>query len=342
MTLLSGGPPTIEGVRTGTALFIGASGAGPLDAPALILSHGELVATFGDDETPSTKSSPASVQALLRQRWHEGIRHAHRQRTPVEGLRRTPTPVPRRELDHFDLLVLPACKQAGGCRPQAPVGPGQRLLSDADGRSCSIDPPSTWTDHTDPVEGKRPCAGAAIADHQAAPLVRGSHRQATALPRSPDRTRPASGRHEAAGSIAGLMARIDSGTRGVEGAPPAPWPMSAAFRGVRRAFSADEIGYLAHGGINTDPSASRDHVVSWGARTMDGDDDFGSECKVRAGPRAVLLVPRGVARSRPAGRTALEAQRHGELWSAVRLNVGNFLHRDLFRQPAPSPEGSRR
>ena len=73
-----------------------------------------------------------------------------------------------------------------------------------------------------------------------------------------------------------------------------------------------------------------DGVVSWGARTMDGDDGFASEYKYIPIRRLALFIEESLYR----GLKWVVFEPNDEpLWAQIRLNVGAFMN-NLFRQGA--------
>ncbi len=132
----------------------------------------------------------------------------------------------------------------------------------------------------------------------------------------------------ASGAMAGLMARID-GSRGV-------WKAAAGIEadvrgvvGIEQAFSDSENGILNPQGINTIRSFPNG-IVSWGARTMDGADDFSSEWKYIPVRRLALMMEESLYRGL---KWAVFEPNDEPLWAQLRLNVGAFMH-NLFRQGA--------
>lgn len=132
----------------------------------------------------------------------------------------------------------------------------------------------------------------------------------------------------ASGAMAGLMARID-GSRGVWKAPAGIEADLRGVVGVENSFSDAENGILNPRGINT-IRVFPNGIVSWGARTMDGDDDFASEWKYIPVRRIALYIEESLYR----GLKWVVFEPNDEpLWAQIRLNVGAFMH-DLFRQGA--------
>ncbi|MGE5806270.1 MAG: phage tail sheath family protein, partial [Ignavibacteria bacterium] len=130
------------------------------------------------------------------------------------------------------------------------------------------------------------------------------------------------------GAIAGLMARIDS-NRGVWKAPAGTEADLRGIVSVQYNLSDGENGILNPQVINT-IRVFLNGIVNWGARTMDGDDDFASEYKYIPVRRTALFIEESLYR----GLKWVVFEPNDEpLWSQIRLNVGAFMH-NLFRQGA--------
>ena len=132
----------------------------------------------------------------------------------------------------------------------------------------------------------------------------------------------------ASGAMAGLMARID-GSRGVWKAAAGTEADVRGVVGIEHAFSDSENGILNPQGINTIRSFPNG-IVSWGARTMDGADDFASEWKYTPVRRLALMMEESLYRGL---KWAVFEPNDEPLWAQLRLNVGAFMH-NLFRQGA--------
>jgi len=132
----------------------------------------------------------------------------------------------------------------------------------------------------------------------------------------------------ASGAIAGLMARTDT-ARGVWKAPAGTEADVRGITGLERKFSDGENGLLNPKAVNTIrifPTG----VVSWGARTMDGDDGNPSDYKYVSIRRLALYLEESLYR----GLRWVVFQPNDEpLWAQIRLNVGAFMH-GLFVQGA--------
>ena len=130
------------------------------------------------------------------------------------------------------------------------------------------------------------------------------------------------------GAIAGLMSRTDA-NRGVWKAPAGSEADIRGITGIEYRFSDSENGVMNPRGINT-IRIFPNGIVNWGARTMDGDDDFASEYKYIPVRRTALFIEESLYR----GLKWVVFEPNDEpLWAQIRLNVGAFMH-NLFRQGA--------
>jgi len=131
-----------------------------------------------------------------------------------------------------------------------------------------------------------------------------------------------------AGVIAGLMARIDS-TRGVWKAAAGTEADLRGILGLEVNLTDMENGVLNKLGVNclrTFPSG----FVSWGARTLDGSDDIGSEWKYIPIRRLALFLAESLYRGT---KWAVFQANDEPLWADIRLNLNAFMM-GLFRQGA--------
>ncbi len=130
------------------------------------------------------------------------------------------------------------------------------------------------------------------------------------------------------GAIAGLMARIDS-SRGVWKAPAGTEADLRNITGLEVNLTDAENGVLNKLGVNCErmfPSG----IVNWGARTLDGSDDFGSEWKYIPIRRMALFLEESLFR----GTKWVVFEPNDEpLWAKIRLNLNAFMM-SLFRQGA--------
>ena len=130
------------------------------------------------------------------------------------------------------------------------------------------------------------------------------------------------------GAIAGLMSRIDS-SRGVWKAPAGTEADLRGLVGLEVNLTDLENGVLNKVGVNCArmfPSG----IVNWGARTLDGHDDFGSEWKYIPIRRLALFLEESLFR----GTKWVVFEPNDEpLWASIRLNLNAFMM-GLFRQGA--------
>ena len=133
------------------------------------------------------------------------------------------------------------------------------------------------------------------------------------------------------GVIAGLYARNDSSGGG--GVWTAPAGLSADIRGgisdLDLSLTDAENGPLNKAGVNClrkFPSG----IVSWGARTVDGADDFGSDWKYVPVRRLALFLEESLYRGT---KFAVFMPNDEPLWAQLRGSITTFM-RSLFRVQA--------
>jgi phage tail sheath protein FI len=130
------------------------------------------------------------------------------------------------------------------------------------------------------------------------------------------------------GAIAGLMARIDS-SRGVWKAPAGTEADLRNINGLEVNLTDLENGVLNKLGVNCERIFTSG-IVNWGARTMDGSDDFGSEWKYIPIRRTALFLEESLFR----GTKWVVFEPNDEpLYAKIRLNLNAFMM-SLFRQGA--------
>ncbi|KVN11803.1 MULTISPECIES: phage tail sheath C-terminal domain-containing protein [unclassified Burkholderia] len=131
------------------------------------------------------------------------------------------------------------------------------------------------------------------------------------------------------GFVAGVFARTD-GARGVWKAPAGSDASLNGASGLAIAMSDAENGQLNPLGINCLRTLPVYGNVVWGARTLHGQNDRGSEWKYVPVRRMALFLEESLYR----GTQWVVFEPNDEpLWAQIRLNVGAFLQ-DLFRQGA--------
>jgi phage tail sheath protein FI len=130
------------------------------------------------------------------------------------------------------------------------------------------------------------------------------------------------------GAVAGLMARTDA-ARGVWKAPAGTEADLRGLSGLTVKLTDLENGVLNKLGVNC-ARLFISGVVNWGARTLDGADDLGSEWKYIPIRRLALFVEESLYR----GTQWVVFEPNDEpLWAKIRQNIGAFMN-GLFRQGA--------
>jgi phage tail sheath protein FI len=131
------------------------------------------------------------------------------------------------------------------------------------------------------------------------------------------------------GFIAGIYARTDA-SRGVWKAPAGTEARINGAVALTINMSDAENGQLNPLGINCLRDLPVYGKVVWGARTLDGNDNLGSEWKYVPVRRMALFLEESLYR----GTQWVVFEPNDEpLWAQIRLNVGAFLN-GLFRQGA--------
>lgn len=131
------------------------------------------------------------------------------------------------------------------------------------------------------------------------------------------------------GMVAGIYARTDA-QRGVWKAPAGTEASLGGVTSLAFNLSDAENGILNPQAINCLRSFPVYGPVVWGARTLAGNDQRGSEWKYVPVRRFTLFLEESLYR----GTQWVVFEPNDEpLWSQIRLNVGAFMH-DLFRQGA--------
>ena len=221
-----------------------------------------------------------------------------------------------KEVDLFNLMILPTDKESD---IKILWGPAS-VFCQKRRAFLLMDPPTSWEtvqQATHPSTGVNSLRIGLVKDHSA-----------IFYPRITIRENGLKKDVGPSGAIAGLMARID-GSRGVWKAAAGTEADLRGIVGLEYKFSDDENGVLNKRAVNT-LRIFPNGIVSWGARTMDGDDDFGSEYKYIPVRRLALYMEESLYR----GLKWVVFEPNDEpLWAQIRLNVGSFMH-NLFRQGA--------
>jgi phage tail sheath protein FI len=148
--------------------------------------------------------------------------------------------------------------------------------------------------------------------------------------RAPDRLQDSALRSfPPCGFVAGIYARTDA-ARGVWKAPAGSDAGLTGAIGLDLAMNDRENGQLNPRAINCLRTLPVYGSVVWGARTLHGDNDRGSEWKYVPVRRMALFLEESLYR----GTQWVVFEPNDEpLWAQIRLNVGAFMQ-NLFRQGA--------
>jgi uncharacterized protein len=131
------------------------------------------------------------------------------------------------------------------------------------------------------------------------------------------------------GAVAGVYARTDV-TRGVWKAPAGTDASISGAGGVVETLSDDDNGLVNPKALNCIRNFPVYGTIIWGARTLRGNDEIGSEWKYIPVRRMALFIEESLYR----GLKWVVFEPNDEpLWAQIRLNVGSFMN-DLFRQGA--------
>lgn len=131
------------------------------------------------------------------------------------------------------------------------------------------------------------------------------------------------------GFVAGIYARTDAGP-GVWKAPAGTDASLTGVTGVRVTLTDKENGVLNPQAVNCIRTFDVYGTIVWGARTLQGDDERGSEWKYVPVRRTTLFIEESLYR---ATKWVVFQPNDEPLWAQIRLNVGAFMH-DLFRKGA--------
>ncbi|MDC8016066.1 phage tail sheath family protein [Tahibacter soli] len=131
------------------------------------------------------------------------------------------------------------------------------------------------------------------------------------------------------GFMAGIYARTDT-QRGVWKAPAGSEASLTGAIDTKERATDDQNGVLNPLAINCIRNFPVYGIVAWGARTLQGNDERGSEWKYIPVRRTALFIEETLYR---ATKWVVFEPNDEPLWAQIRLNIGAFMH-DLFRQGA--------
>ncbi len=223
------------------------------------------------------------------------------------------------KVDLFNLLVLPGDREVPEATYLQLLGPAS-IYCNQHRAFLLVDAPDSWTN------GEVPVAEATTVNSLRARVVK--DHAAVFYPKVQYSDAGLKKLIGPAGMIAGLMARIDS-QRGVWKAPAGTEAALLGVLDLELNLTDLENGVLNKLGVNClrkFPSG----IVNWGARTLDGSDDIGSEWKYIPIRRLALFLEESLYR----GTKWIVFEPNDEpLWASIRLNLNAFML-SLFRQGA--------
>ena len=223
------------------------------------------------------------------------------------------------KVDLFNLMVIPGDREVNETTYRQIIGPASIYCNDRRA-FLVLDAPDSWTNNNLPAadaSAVNTFRALVVKDHSAVfyPKVEYSDAGVKKL-------------IGPAGIIAGLMARTDS-QRGVWKAPAGTEAALLGILDLELSLTDLENGVLNKLGVNClrkFPSG----IVNWGARTLDGSDDIGSEWKYIPIRRLALFLEESLFR----GTKWVVFEPNDEpLWASIRLNLNAFML-SLFRQGA--------
>lgn len=314
------GVRTIEGVSTSTALFVGRAAQGRLDEPFLCQTFRDFEQEFspayaGSDLARSVRlffATGGTRCYVLRLAPEDG--QAPELADYEEAFGRID-----RAVDLFNLLVLPRDEAHDLDTHVSLWGPASAFCRQRRAMLL-LDPPVEW----DSVD-------ALLDPAQGVPALRaGLELEHCALYYPPVKLAE-NGEEVIAGpggALAGLMGRVDS-SRGVWKAPAGTEADLRGITGLTLVLSQEDHGRLNSGGVNA-LKAVPGGFVSWGARTLAGDEQYGGDYRYLTVKRTALFLEESLLRGLQ--WTVFEPNDE-PLWSRIRVNVRAFML-DLFRQGA--------
>lgn len=222
-------------------------------------------------------------------------------------------------VDLFNLMVLPGDREVDESTYLQIVGPAS-IYCNQRRAFLLVDAPGSWTN------GSIPVADASAVNSLRALVVK--DHSAVFYPRVQYSDAGLKKLIGPAGMIAGLMARTDS-QRGVWKAPAGTEAALFGVLDLELNLTDLENGVLNKLGVNCLRKFPTG-IVNWGARTLDGSDDIGSEWKYIPIRRLALFLEESLFR----GTKWVVFEPNDEpLWASIRLNLNAFMM-SLFRQGA--------
>jgi uncharacterized protein len=306
---LSAGSRAIAGVPTSVAAFIGATRRGPVNRPVEVRSVLEFEERFGK-LSATLETGYAVLQYFLNcdsKAWvvrvakNPDLLHLH------AGLRSLDA------VDLFNLLVLPGVTTPAAVALAAGYCQTRRAFLVVDA------PASAKT----PEQMEQAVQNLTFDSKSYAAIYYPWIQIADPLNNNQPRLSPPGG------AIAGIIARMDA-TRGVWKAPAGAEASLKGVIGLERQLTDVENGRLNPEAINCLRSFSSHGPVAWGARTLAGNDQSGSEFKYIPVRRTALFIEESVSRGI---QWAVFEANDERLWAQLRQSVEAFMY-GLFREGA--------
>jgi uncharacterized protein len=223
------------------------------------------------------------------------------------------------KVDLFNLMVIPGDREVDEATYRQLIGPASNYCNQHRA-FLLVDAPDSWT-----------IGGIPKADAAAVNALRGlvvKDHSAVFYPKVQYADAGLKKLIGPSGMIAGLMARTDS-QRGVWKAPAGTEAALFSVLDLEINLTDPENGVLNKLGVNCLRKFPTG-IVNWGARTLDGSDDIGSEWKYIPIRRLALFLEESLFR----GTKWVVFEPNDEpLWALIRLNLNAFML-SLFRQGA--------
>jgi hypothetical protein len=272
----------------------------PADLGAAINEDGNVTRyTFG--------SSVGDYQELVGGAASDGTK-------PLEGDYTDAYTVVEREIDLFNILILPRADQQSDANRLELWGPAS-VFAKSRRAILLVDPPASWATSSNVSSGIANLRIGIATDHAAVywPQIKVS---------APTGTKPI----DPSGAMAGVMARTDA-ARGVWKAPAGLEANLYGVRGVQHPMSDGDNGVINPLAVNA-IRAFPNGIVSWGARTMVGFDNSGNDdYKYLPVRRLALYIEESLYRGL---KWAVFEPNDEPLWRQLRQTAGAFMN-NLFR-----------
>lgn len=295
--------PIIVGVSTSVTAFVGKARRGPLTKPVHLASFTEYDALFGGLQA-SSEMGYAIQQFFLnggRDAWI--VRLGKDTSKWMQALDR---------VDLFNLLCLPGVTDPAVLANAVAYCKQRRAF-------LILDAP----------QGKTPGAMANVISSGTLPNTENGAVYypwiTIADPLNQNRPRACA----PSGAVAGVYARTDS-THGVWKAPAGGEANLVGLQGVAHTLTDSENDLLNSLGVNCIRILPTGSIVVWGARTLQGGDQQGSEWKYVSVRRYAVFLEESIQRGT---QWALFEPNAEPLWANIRRSVEDFMH-NLFRQGA--------